>query len=151
CHGRSSMFRRMLGRGHQALRALLGAVDKERDDLRRENNELRKLQGRFGATPSFEGDGLATWSKNLSFLTDPRFISAYTLGENSGHASWTADGKPMFDIRYRVAVTLWAATHGSKLPGDFVECGVNTGFHSLAICQYIDFNSLDKNFWLFDT
>jgi predicted O-methyltransferase YrrM len=32
-----------------------------------------------------------------------------------------------------------------------VECGVNTGIFSLAICQYLDFNRLDRDFWLFDT
>ena len=43
------------------------------------------------------------------------------------------------------------AFHGSHLPGDFVECGVNTGWHSLAICEYVNFNSLGKKFYLFDT
>jgi hypothetical protein len=37
------------------------------------------------------------------------------------------------------------------LAGDFVECGVNTGILSLAVCQYVDFNSLSKRFYLFDT
>jgi hypothetical protein len=37
------------------------------------------------------------------------------------------------------------------LPGDFVECGVNIGIFSLAICNYVNFNELDKTFWLFDT
>ena len=36
-------------------------------------------------------------------------------------------------------------------PADFVECGVDTGMFSLAICDWLDFNSLDKDFWLFDT
>jgi hypothetical protein len=37
------------------------------------------------------------------------------------------------------------------VPGDFVECGVNTGIFSLAICDYLDFNATDRSFWLFDT
>ena len=39
----------------------------------------------------------------------------------------------------------------ARLPGDFVECGVDTGMMSLAICDWLDFNRLDKDFWLFDT
>ncbi len=45
----------------------------------------------------------------------------------------------------------WAARHASHLEGDFVECGVNTGIFSLAICNYIDFNRTGKSFYLFDT
>ena len=49
------------------------------------------------------------------------------------------------------ARVLWAAAVGARLPGDFVECGVNTGVFSLAVCEYLDFNALDRSFWLFDT
>ena len=45
----------------------------------------------------------------------------------------------------------WAATHAAKLKGDFVECGVNTGIFSLSVCHFLDFNQLDKSFYLFDT
>ena len=44
-----------------------------------------------------------------------------------------------------------AATYAARLPGDFVECGVDTGVLSVAICDWLDFNQLDKDFWLFDT
>lgn len=136
-----------------ALRAQLAGVGKERDDLRHENEALRRtLSHQPAAEPSYDdGDTIKCWRKNLGFLTDPRFLSAYKRGENSGHAMLEADGRQRFDIRWAVAVTTWAATHGAKLVGDFVECGVNTGWHSLAICEYVDFNKLDKNFWLFDT
>src|SRR6202040_437024 len=36
-----------------------------------------------------------------------------------------------------------------RLPGDFVECGVDTGVMSVAICEWLDFNRLDKDFWFF--
>jgi hypothetical protein len=50
-----------------------------------------------------------------------------------------------------VHVLLALARYAAHLDGDFVECGVNTGIYSLAICDYIDFNKTGKNFWLFDT
>ncbi|MDT5093603.1 MAG: O-methyltransferase [Mycobacterium sp.] len=132
-------------REEQPLRAQLA-------DLQRENDSLRARLGSDRPDASYDdGDTLATWRKDISFLTDPRFISAYKRGESSEHAMREVSGGPQFDIRWAVAVTTWAASHCAKLPGDFVECGVNTGWHSLAICEYVDFNSLDKDFWLFDT
>jgi O-methyltransferase len=50
-----------------------------------------------------------------------------------------------------VYVACWAASHARHLAGSFVECGVNTGIFSLAVCRYVDFNTLDKDFYLFDT
>jgi len=138
------------------LRAQLSGVGQERDDVRRENEKLLRMYTEAAghppeATPSYDADGLKTWSKNIGFLTDSRFLSAYERGFNSGHAFFRPDGSPIHSIQWRVAVTCWAATHGAKLDGDFVECGVNTGCHSLAICEYLDFNALDKKFYLFDT
>ena len=37
------------------------------------------------------------------------------------------------------------------LPGDFVECGVSSGFLSSAIMTAIDWNALDRTFYLLDT
>lgn len=54
-------------------------------------------------------------------------------------------------IEWRAHICCWAAWHAKQLPGDFVECGVNTGIMSLAVCNFIDFNSTNKRFFLFDT
>ena len=100
----------------------------------------------------YNNDGLAVWGKSADFLADPRFQQAYNLGMDSGHkigrpAGSTGD----IHIEWRVLVCCWAAQHAKHLPGDFVECGVNTGILSLAVCKYIDFNTTGKNFFLFDT
>jgi hypothetical protein len=96
--------------------------------------------------PVFDFDGL--WNDprvihNHDFLTDPRFIRAYRRGIK-------AQGE---DQKYywRVHVALWCASLAAKLPGDFVECGVWKGFLSSAIMDYLDWNSLSKKFFLFDT
>ena len=71
---------------------------------------------------------------------------------DSGHKIGRPKGSSEdIHIEWRVYVCCWAAFHASKLPGDFVECGVNTGIYSFAVCKFIDFNSLDKSFFLFDT
>ncbi|MFH0830921.1 MAG: TylF/MycF/NovP-related O-methyltransferase [Parcubacteria group bacterium] len=102
--------------------------------------------------PDYAHDGLAVWGKNVSFLKDPRFVRAYNRGMDSGHKiARPAGSRADIHIEWRVHTLIWAAQHALHLPGDFVECGVNTGIFSLAICDYIDFNSTRKDFWLFDT
>ena len=96
---------------------------------------------------SYNGCGLRTFGKSTEFLRDPRFEAAHARGWNSGHKK----RRHIDDNRWIVHVALWAATQAARLDGDFVECGVDTGMFSLAICDWLDFNSLDKDFWLFDT
>jgi len=54
-------------------------------------------------------------------------------------------------IHWRAHVCCWAATRGAKLNGDFVECGVNKGFLSKIVMDYIDFSTLSATFYLLDT
>ena len=98
---------------------------------------------------NYHGDGLAVWTKNVDFLKDPRSSRSYDLAVNSGHHFGRIGEK--LKIEWRVNTALWAAQQAAQLDGDFVECGVNTGILSLAICHYLDFNTLDKHFFLFDT
>lgn len=101
---------------------------------------------------NYDSDCLTVWNKNPEFLRDERFMTAYREGMNSDHKFTRvagADGDA--HIEWRVHVACWAAWHARQLPGDFVECGVNTGILSLAVCRYIDFNSTAKSFYLFDT
>ena len=102
--------------------------------------------------PSYDADNLTVWHKSVHFLKDPRFLAAYHRGMNSGHKICREPGSDIdIHIEWRVHVILWAAWQASMLPGDFVECGVNTGIYSLAICEYLNFNRTGKNFYLFDT
>lgn len=87
-------------------------------------------------------DGLCSYH-NHDFMKNPRFISAYQRGIQACNADYL--------IHWRVHVALWVASQATNLDGDFVECGVNKGFLSSAIMAYLDWNSLNKHFWLFDT
>jgi O-methyltransferase len=91
-------------------------------------------------------DGLRVSDKSCSFLSNERFMSAYRKGANTGH-NFGDD----LHTEWRVAVGCWVAKHGTHIEGDFVECGVNTGILSVAICNYLNFGSLKKTFYLFDT
>jgi O-methyltransferase len=103
-------------------------------------------------TPSYNQNNLVTWHQSMDFLRNPRFLRAYARGMDSGHQIMREPGsRADIHIEWRVMMACWAGWHASRLPGDFVECGVNTGIVSLAVCDYVDFNSLDKAFYLFDT
>ena len=108
---------------------------------------VKLLQG-----ASYHADALAVWDKNIEFLRDPRFAEAYRAGMQSGqHAGRPRGSDADIHIEWRVHMLCWAAAHATRLEGDFVECGVNTGIYSLAVCRYVGFESLDRDFWLFDT
>ena len=91
----------------------------------------------------YEFDGLHT-VHNSAFRGTPRFRAAYERGLQASHG---VDPQ----TEWRVHIGLWAASLASRVPGDFVECGVNAGFLSSAILQYLDWSRQDKTFHLVDT
>ena len=93
---------------------------------------------------AYAQDGLATVHSH-AFMRDPRFIAAYDRGLRA------LGGSKDYHWHWRIHVGLWAADLAAKLPGDFVECGVNKGFLSSAIMQYLGWNDLDKSYYLLDT
>lgn len=102
--------------------------------------------------PSYSGDSLAVWNKNVDFLADERFIKAYQAGMHADHRQDRRPGSAIdLHIEWRIHVSCWAAWHAKQLDGDFVECGTNAGIMSVAVCNYIDFNATGKRFFLFDT
>jgi hypothetical protein len=109
---------------------------------------IKKAIGRAGfaiikTRGQYAEDGLFT-IHNHHFRQDPVFRAAYLRGilANNGldpHFEW------------RVHVALWAAASASGVPGDFVECGVNTGFISSATMAGLKWGNSDRRFFLVDT
>lgn len=94
----------------------------------------------------YDNDGMRLNNKNIDFLKDQKFHDAY-------NAASAASG-PVYEkirIEYRVYMLIWAARQAMNLEGDFVECGVNTGLSSMAVCNYIQFENVPKKLYLFDT
>ncbi len=109
---------------------------------------IRRVLGEFGwgvhrLSGKYAEDGIVTVHGG-SFRDDPRFREAYARGVK---ASRGVD--PRFE--WRVHTALWAAEASLRVPGDFVECGVNAGFLSSAILQYLDWNRVGRRFFLIDT
>jgi O-methyltransferase len=96
------------------------------------------------------GDGLGVRGKNLGFMTSEKFAQSLQFAHDGNIEGWgKTDCVP--HIPWRTHVACWAASNALRLEGDFVECGVHTGLLSMAICHYLDFDQLDRKFYLFDT
>lgn len=99
-------------------------------------------QGFGKPVPDYDQDGLVTVHNN-EFMLDGRFRAAYGRGVEAAGTD--------YGFQWRVHIALWAAAHAARLPGDFVECGVNAGFVSSAVMRYLDWDKLGKTFYLLDT
>lgn len=63
-------------------------------------------------------DNLITFGRNLGFMEDAALMAAY-----AEHATTPVERS----ILWRIATVVWAARHGMKLDGDFVECACYRG------------------------
>lgn len=101
--------------------------------------------GKLTEPVQFAADGLTT-IHDSSFMDDPQFQDAYAFGCQIE----TSMGSDLH-IEWRAWIALWAAQQALLVPGDFVECGVYTGVFSGTICRYLQFDHIDRQFWLLDT
>lgn len=99
---------------------------------------------RTAAPIAYAQDGLISVHSH-EFMRDPAFIKAYARGVKA------IGGIDTYHWHWRIHLGLWAAKVASGLDGDFVECGVNRGFLSSAVMEYLDWNTLDRDFYLLDT
>jgi hypothetical protein len=72
-------------------------------------------------------------------------VYAYNAGNELN--SWGEGGA----IHWRAYILCWAAARALDLDGDFVECGTNKGGTALIVYKYVDFEKLNKKFYLLDT
>ena len=91
----------------------------------------------------YDEDGLFT-VHNQHFRQDPAFKAAYRRGIE-------ANNNVDPHLEWRVHVALWAAACALAAPGDFVECGVNTGFISSVIMAGLNWGQVARRFYLLDT
>lgn len=92
--------------------------------------------------PSFFDDNMIALSRNMAFTADPRFAAAFK--ENAADRMDQAKA-------WRLHTYCWAGHSALKVPGDFVECGVFEGLYSSTLAQYLDFGSVDKRMYLYDS
>jgi SAM-dependent methyltransferase len=90
----------------------------------------------------YDQDGLRS-IHNHEFMDDPAFRKAYARGVHAAGDDYR--------WHWRVHIGLWTGVCAARLDGDFIECGVNRGFLSSAIMEYLNWDSLGKHFYLLDT
>jgi hypothetical protein len=95
--------------------------------------------------PDVYSDDALICFNNDAFRDDPEFRRAYQRGVQA------LGGQDFYHWEWRFHVGMWAATSASKLEGDFVECGCSHGFLSSGIMQQLDWDTLNKTFYLLDT
>jgi len=94
---------------------------------------------------SYVDAGLAA-NHVFDFLKDKKFLNSYSEGKKTG-ALMNHPG----DIKYRTYIACYFSKYASKLEGDFAECGVGKGILSKTIVTYLNFEKINKTFYLFDT
>ncbi len=93
--------------------------------------------------PAYDSNGLIT-DKLAEFRKDPRFRRSFDTALKAGHHFIMPD-------EWKDYIACWAAEHGTRLEGDFVECGVAKGMTSRVIMEYLNFQNLNRKFYLIDT
>lgn len=88
---------------------------------------------------------------NSDFKNEPLFKDSLQRGIQQFERFWRNGKSYANQLDWERQTTVWAACHAKHLTGDFVECGVATGMTTMTIVNYLDFNSLDRKFYLFDT
>lgn len=88
------------------------------------------------------GDNLITYNRNLSFLEDQSFMSAFRQ-----HAVTPVEQA----ILWRMSTVLWGVRNGLRLPeGDFVECACYKGTTVRVVCDAIEFRKSGRHYFLYD-
>lgn len=136
----------MIGKILSVLRRIEWVITNFRDispDKKLMNKWEINVPNIFLGPIAYVTDSLVT-SNNCDFIKEQRFSKAYIAA--AATKPWEG-----FTLQWRVYIVCYFANLVKDLEGDFVECGVNTGAYSRAVIEYVDFQSLSKQFFLFDT
>lgn len=114
-----------------------GVPDNRLEEFKQALGTIKDIFGQMVAS-----DMLIALQRNLTFWKDPGFEDSFlsTVQDNQEKS-----------LAWRLHTLAWAASHALHVEGDFVECGVFKGFSSAVICKYLNFATLPKQFYLYDT
>ena len=90
----------------------------------------------------FADDNVILFGRTLGFRNDRKFIEACARNARNNQER---------SLILRLNTLAWATQHALKVPGDFVECGVWHGYCSAVLTDYLDFEKVDKTYYLYDT
>jgi O-methyltransferase len=87
-------------------------------------------------------DNTILFDRTIGFKDDEKFMQA--LERNAAGFQERA-------LILRLHTLAWGALQALHTAGDFVECGVYRGFCSAVVADYVDFATLPRQFYLYDT
>lgn len=142
----------LLGPGAGALEQFLGD---DQDGVKREslliadllNGLVREALPKLHESVSW-GDRLLTLDKSQGFWSDPCF--ARTAGQVIPGQVLDSYGGPD-GMAWRLNTLVWADRQALALDGDFVECGIFKGEMTWLVTGCLDFQNLNRRFYLYDT
>ncbi|PXX46766.1 TylF/MycF/NovP-related O-methyltransferase [Undibacterium pigrum] len=106
------------------------------DGLQQSIEQLTIREGIFAA------DNLFTYNRNLSFLSDEKFMGAFNK---------SATGATEQSIIWRNYILCWAARNALRLDGDFVEAACYKGTTAKIIWDYVNsVTPTSKHYYLYD-
>ena len=116
------------------------------DEYRQMLEHLAALQKLFqdASVPSFFSDNLIALNRNLSFLYDEKFMNAFSDAKDDNIPEDAAK-------LWRLHTLAWCGQAALNIPGDFVECGVYKGLYSGMLTDYLDWDQIERRFYLYDT
>ncbi|WP_019500999.1 TylF/MycF/NovP-related O-methyltransferase [Pseudanabaena sp. PCC 6802] len=114
-----------------------GVPDSRIEEFKQALGNIKDIFGQM-----FASDMLIALHRNLTFWTEPGFENSFLS---------TARDNQEKSLAWRLHTLTWAASHALHVEGDFVECGVFQGFSSAVICKYLNFATIPKQFYLYDT
>lgn len=101
---------------------------------------MRTLQQSYPI--NFAADMLITFDRNMGFYKDAAFMQAFEAEASNDQER---------SLIWRLHVLCWCANTALRREGDFVECGVFRGFSSAVAARYLEFNSVGRSWYLYDT
>jgi O-methyltransferase len=110
------------------------------EDKNNFNNSLANFNSCFNKV--YAADNLITFNRNLTFTLDPDFSESFKKNVVT---------KQEGSLKWRLHTLCWAASHSLEIAGDFVECGVYLGFSMSVVAEYLNFSSIKKKMYLYDT
>lgn len=114
-----------------------GLNNSQAQELQQALDTVKRLYRRH-----FAGDMMVALDRNMGFMQDPRFVSAFESQRPDAQEA---------SLLWRLHVMCWCAGNALRLDGDFVECGVFRGFCTAVAAHYLDFGACPKTWHLFDT
>lgn len=97
------------------------------------------------------GDKVAT-ANYFGFLSEQKFDYCFKNSVNTivKNDLLSKDTERLTEIKWRAHIVCWAANQVQELEGDFVDCGVWKGILPKTICDYVNFSTLPKTYFLVD-